>query len=345
MEHTFPILTITGSDSTGGSGVQADIKTISALGGYAVSAITSITVQTTLGIQQFYDLPADIVGGQIEAILNDMQPQIVKIGMIRRVDVLRTLVDTLLKYRPAHIIFDPIVRSARGDQLMTADVIAQIRRRLLPICSLVMIREQDAAVLFQQEIRNDDDRQVLVDSLRKLGCREVLLTRELDTHGLGNSFSSAVAYYMSKGADMMQAISQARAYVNQQQAYSGGSTAITGRSAQLYHEFLNAVAHHYHTNNDVAFYADCLNVSGRYLAQVTRRISGKAPKTLIDDYLIEEIERQLTTTTKTVQEIAYDFGFSSQAHFAKFFKKQQGMTPSEYRREKGKVELSNRNIK
>ena len=83
MRNTNAILTITGSDSTGGSGVQADIKTISALGGYAVSAITSITVQNTLGIQEFYDIPADIVAGQIEAIVNDVQPSVIKVGLIR----------------------------------------------------------------------------------------------------------------------------------------------------------------------------------------------------------------------------------------------------------------------
>ena len=89
------ILTITGSDSTGGSGVQADIRTISELGGYAVSAITSITVQNTLGIQEFFDIPAEIVSGQIEAIMNDMQPDIVKIGMIRRVETLNVVIDAL----------------------------------------------------------------------------------------------------------------------------------------------------------------------------------------------------------------------------------------------------------
>ena len=80
------ILTITGSDSTGGSGVQADIRTIATLGGYAVSAVTSVTVQNTLGIQAFYDLPAEIVRGQIEAIINDMQPDTVKVGMIRTIE-------------------------------------------------------------------------------------------------------------------------------------------------------------------------------------------------------------------------------------------------------------------
>lgn len=94
------ILTITGSDSTGGSGVQADIRTIAALGGYAVSAVTSITVQNTLGIQAFHDLPADIVKGQIEAIINDVQPDTVKVGMIRTIETLSVVVDALLKYIP-----------------------------------------------------------------------------------------------------------------------------------------------------------------------------------------------------------------------------------------------------
>ena len=101
------ILTITGSDSTGGSGVQADIRTISELGGYAVSAITSITVQNTLGIQEFFDIPAEIVSGQIEAIMNDVQPDIVKIGMIRRVETLNVVIDALTKYRhlcPCHLV-------------------------------------------------------------------------------------------------------------------------------------------------------------------------------------------------------------------------------------------------
>ena len=119
------ILTITGSDSTGGSGVQADIRTIAALGGYAVSAVTSITVQNTVGIQAFYDLPADIVKGQIEAIINDMQPDTVKIGMIRTTDTLAVIVEALSKYRPHHIIYDPIVTASNGDRLMTDDVIMQ----------------------------------------------------------------------------------------------------------------------------------------------------------------------------------------------------------------------------
>ena len=98
------ILTITGSDGTGGSGVQADIRVINQLGGIAASAVTSITVQNTLGIQQFHDLPASVVCQQVEAIINDLQPQVVKIGLLRRTEVVEVLADVLRKYHPLHIM-------------------------------------------------------------------------------------------------------------------------------------------------------------------------------------------------------------------------------------------------
>ena len=107
---------------------------------------------------------------------------------------------------------------------------------------------------------------------------------------------------------------------------------ISGRSSQLYNEFLDAVQEHHRTNRDVAFYADCLNVSPRYLSQVAHRISGKSPKCIIDHTLAEALACQLRTTQKTIQEIAYEHGFASQAQFSKFFKKQMGQTPSEWRR-------------
>ena len=175
------ILTITGSDSTGGSGVQADIRTIATLGGYAVSAVTSVTVQNTLGIQAFYDLPAEIVRGQIEAIINDMQPDTVKVGMIRTIETLGVVVDALLKYRPHHIIYDPIVTASNGDRLMTDDVITQIRCRLLPLCSLVILREGEAERIFDCSSLKGEGRRTV---------RSFVLDDPLQ-HGLANSVSSA----------------------------------------------------------------------------------------------------------------------------------------------------------
>lgn len=292
MNDPTPILTVTGSDSTSASGVQADIKTISALGGMAVSAITSITVQNTLGIQEFFDVPASVVSGQIEAVVNDVQPQVVKIGMIRSVEVLDVVVDMLVKYHPRHTLYVPIIYSSRGERLMTDDVVAQVRRRLIPLCTLVI-----------------DERH--------------------SVHGESNAYASAVAVHLNNGCTIAEAEQRAEDYMR---TLRPQAVWMEGRSGEIYSEFLRSVEQGVDTNSDVAYYANCLNVSARYLAQVCRKMGGRSPKQIIDDALTERLSRALCSTTKTVQELAFEYGFSSQAHFAKFFKKQSGMTPSQYRR-------------
>ena len=315
-----PILTITGSDSTGGSGVQADIKTISELGGYAVSAITSITVQNTLGIQEFFDIPAEIVSGQIEAIMNDIQPSIVKVGMIRKVETLDVVIDALTKYRPDYIIYAPAIWSSNGDALMTEDVVSQIKYRLLPLCSVVVARKKENDIILQDT--------KLLRMAENKGLK-VFLLDNANSHGLINRFSSALAVYLNQGKKMEDALAMAQDFINVELSREGN---LQGRSSELYNQFISQVNNFCRTYSDVHFYADQLNVSGRYLAQVTRRISGKSPKTIIDEYILREIERELSTTTHTVQEIANTFGFSSQAHLTKFFKKMKNVTPSEYRK-------------
>lgn len=320
MKVFYPILTITGSDSTGGSGVQADIKTISELGGYAVSAITSITVQNTLGIQEFFDVPAEIVSGQIEAIMNDIQPTIVKVGMIRRVETLEVVIDALTKYRPDYIIYAPAIWSSNGDALMTEDVVSQIKYRLLPLCSVVVARKKENDIILQDTklLRMAEDNGM-----------KVFLLDNANSHGLTNRFSSALAVYLNQGSKMDEALAKAQDFINVELTRESN---LQGRSSELYNQFISQVNNFCRTYSDVHFYADQLNVSSRYLAQVTRRISGKTPKAIIDEYIVKEIERELSTTTHTMQEIANTFGFSSQAHLTKFFKKMRGLTPSEYRK-------------
>ena len=320
MKTIQPILTITGSDSTGGSGVQADIRTISELGGYAVSAITSITVQNTLGIQAFFDVPAEIVSGQIEAIMNDIQPTIVKVGMIRRVETLGVVIDALTKYRPDYIIYTPAIWSSNGDALMTEDVVSQIKYRLLPLCSVVVARKKENDIILQDTklLRMAEDNGM-----------KVFLLDNANSHGLTNRFSSALAVYLNQGKKMEDALAMAQDFINVELTRESN---LQGRSSELYNQFISQVNNFCRTYSDVHFYADQLNVSSRYLAQVTRRISGKTPKAIIDEYIVKEIERELSTTTHTMQEIANTFGFSSQAHLTKFFKKMRGLTPSEYRK-------------
>ncbi len=320
MKTIQPILTITGSDSTGGSGVQADIRTISELGGYAVSAITSITVQNTLGIQAFFDVPAEIVSGQIEAIMNDIQPSIVKVGMIRRVETLEVVIDALTKYRPDYIIYAPAIWSSNGDALMTEDVVSQIRYRLLPLCSVVVARKKENDIILQ-------DTKLL--RMAEGNGMQVFLLDNANSHGLTNRFSSALAVYLNQGKKMEDALAMAQDFINVELTRESN---LQGRSSELFNQFISQVNNFCRTYSDVHFYADQLNVSSRYLAQVTRRISCKTPKAIIDEYIVKEIERELSTTTHTVQEIANTFGFSSQAHLTKFFKKMRGVTPSEYRK-------------
>ena len=322
MKTIQPILTITGSDSTGGSGVQADIRTISELGGYAVSAITSITVQNTLGIQAFFDIPAEIVSGQIEAIMNDIQPSIVKVGMIRRVETLEVVIDALTKYRPDYIIYAPAIWSSNGDALMTEDVVSQIKYRLLPLCSVVVARKKENDIILQ-------DTKLL--RMAEGHGMQVFLLDNANSHGLTNRFSSALAVYLNQGNKMEEALGMAQDFINVELTRESN---LQGRSSELYNQFISQVNNFCRTYSDVHFYADQLNVSSRYLAQVTRRISGKTPKAIIDEYIVKEIERELSTTTHTVQEIANTFGFSSQAHLTKFFKKMRGVTPSAFRQPK-----------
>ena len=292
MGTTKPILTITGSDSTGESGIQADIKTISELGGYAVTAVTSVTVQTTLGIQEFYDLPAKIVEGQIEAVLNDVQPDVVKIGMIRTVEVLDVIVDKLRQYHPAHIIYDPVVTSSRGDSLMSDTLLHHVIDKLFPIVT------------------------------------EMVKIDDVKYHGMRNRYASALAVYLNNGENIDQARKSAKEYV---ESLTLRENNLKGRANDLYREFVDEVVNHVGKNNDVQYYADKLNVSARYLAQVTRLISNKSPKMIIDEHLVRKIEVMLRTTSRTVQEIAFECGFSSQAYLTNFFKKMRGVTPTGFR--------------
>ena len=289
------ILTITGSDGTGGSGVQADIQLISKLGGTAASVITSITVQTTLGIQEFHDLPASVVRQQVEAIINDLQPQIVKIGLLRRIDVVEMLAEVLQRYKPRHIIYVPVLTSAKGEQLVEHRVYQAIEKLLIPMCTVVLAPSD----LAETPLR----------------------------HGRANQLASALAYYLSHDEKVSDAMLHAQAYLKQLPAdYADGNS----RSEELYNQFLDAVEHYYHRYADVAFYAEQLNVSPRYLGQVTRQITGRSPKAIIDERITNEIETLITTTNKPLKDVAQLLGFSSQAHLSRFFKKRRGVPPTEF---------------
>lgn len=290
------ILTITGSDGTCGSGIQADVLTITSLGGRVSSVITSITAQNSLGIQEFYDLSPVVVRRQIEAIVNDQQPDVVKIGLLRSVEVVEMVVDMLKKYHPSHIVYVPTLLSARGERLIDDGTFEEIKNSLIPLCSIVI----------DQTHSNEVSKE----------------------HGYANKLASAAAYYLSLGMGADSAMSKANKYMKQNPS---GFTDDNTRSGELYNLFINAVETYYHVYSDVAFYAEQLNVSPRYLGQVTRQIANRSPKSIIDERITAEIVKMMATTSMSLKEIANKIGFSSQAHLSRFFKKQKGCAPKVYK--------------
>src|SRR6195952_788291 len=130
-------LTIAGSDSSGGAGVQADLKTFSALGVYGASVITALTAQNTTGVSGIHDVPADFVTAQIDAVFSDLDVRAVKIGMVAQRATIDAIVAGLARWSPKHIVLDPVMVATSGDHLLAADAVATLRTKLIPFASLI----------------------------------------------------------------------------------------------------------------------------------------------------------------------------------------------------------------
>ena len=142
MDKKAIVLSVAGSDSSGGAGIQADIKAISALGGYAATAITAITVQNTLGVQAVHPVAAELVGQQMQAVMEDLQPDAIKIGMTGNVEIIYEIVRILRRYSPRKVVFDPVMVSTSGHSLMTDEALEAIRTKLIPKVTLVICTKQ-----------------------------------------------------------------------------------------------------------------------------------------------------------------------------------------------------------
>lgn len=302
------ILTINGSDGSGTSGIQADIRTIQSLGATALTAITTITMQNTLGIQEFYDLPAPLLARQIEAVMDDVPPRVVKIGLLRDHAQLNVLCQLLERYKPEWVVYDPIETTTRGERLVSEDMKNDITNRLLPLCHIVTNRI---------EVHN---------------------LAYWSVHGLRGIFAAAIATLLCLGRTREEAIREAMTYANRQAALS---QRLEGRGAERYNELLSLIAQHCKRHNDVQFYAKQMNVSPRYLAQITRRMAQVSPKYLIEQQLISRLKVAMESSDLTIQQVAYEYGFNTQSHFTRFFKKLTGVTPTEFRRDEGQLRIEN----
>lgn len=241
MKHPPIILSIAGSDCSGGAGIQADIKTISALGGYAATAITAITEQNTLGISRSFTLPPESIFGQIEAIMSDLKPDAIKIGMIPNTETARIIIHFLQKYKPKHVVLDPVMVSSSGQQLMEENTIRLIARELLPLTEVFTPNLNETEVLIGKRCRNIKEMKDAAQRILSWGSNavlikgghldeeqmsDVLLTSihhkafvfsenkiiSCNTHGTGCTLSSAIATFLAFGEQIPIAVEKAKSY-------------------------------------------------------------------------------------------------------------------------------------
>lgn len=248
------VLTIAGSDSGGGAGIQADIKTMSALGCFATSAITAITVQNTLGVTDIHGVPPEIVSAQVKAVMDDIQPAAIKIGMVHSKELALSLAATLQAYRHVPVVLDPVMISTSGHKLIEDDTIAVLKEQLFPLAAVITPNLDEAAVLYGEPLVNTEDMRAAAESLLQYGSKAILVKgghlqgerlydvyREAagtelvlespripgkNVHGTGCTLSSAIASYIALGNSLQQAVLLAKAYIAQ--AIAAGSDVITG---------------------------------------------------------------------------------------------------------------------
>lgn len=237
------VLIIAGSDSGGGAGIQADIKTVTALGGYAMTAVTAITVQDTLGVHAIHEVPLDIIRGQIKVVLEDIGTDTIKTGMLHSVEIIEAVAEDISAFAPhAALIVDPVMVAKGGAPLLQSNAMDAYKRALMPLATLITPNVPEASVLTGRSITTLDEQKAAADALLGLGCDAVLLkgghmpggtihdvfaTHEMievmsgpridtrHTHGTGCTLASAIAALMAQGAPLRDAVAMARDYVEE----------------------------------------------------------------------------------------------------------------------------------
>lgn len=266
MKKYSRVLTIAGSDSGGGAGIQADIKAISAMGCYAASAITAVTVQNTIGVQAVHPVPLEVLAGQIDAVLSDIGADAVKIGMLHSSDVVNLVADKIEQYQIRNVVLDPVMVSTSGHRLIEESAIRTMKDRLLPLARVVTPNIPEAEILSGMTIGSQDDFDEAVIALSNQNSVSVLLKAghlngdelvdyfynsedgqivklasrrvgTVNTHGTGCTLSSAFAAALARGEDLSQAALSAKAYI-EQAIISGSEYKIGNGHGPVNHFFM-----------------------------------------------------------------------------------------------------------
>ena len=264
------VLSIAGSDSGGGAGIQADIKTISALGVYATTAITAVTAQNTCGVSSIEPVSPLLVKAQIEAVLSDIGADAIKIGMLHNMATAKTVSEAIVQYNPQYVILDPVMISTSGHKLIEDETIDFIRNTLMKQASLITPNIDEAALLAQCEIQSEKEVYTAAEKLLNTGCQAVLMKgghlkgetmtdilftknknplvlkekhiTSQNTHGTGCTLSSAIASYLALGQQLEDAVIAAKRYITQ--AIEAGSTVTVGKGHGPLNHFFNPTPLH-----------------------------------------------------------------------------------------------------
>ncbi|HEX3047788.1 MAG TPA: bifunctional hydroxymethylpyrimidine kinase/phosphomethylpyrimidine kinase [Bacillota bacterium] len=231
--------TIAGSDSGGGAGIQADIKTFSALGVYAASVITAVTVQNTLGVQAVTIMEPELVQRQLEAVLSDIGSDAVKIGMLGNAANIQVVAETLVAYRSRNIVLDPVLASSSGFPLLPESAVNLLKEKLFPVADIVTPNLPEAGILTGLDVKNPEDMILAASKIHQLGPRFVLIKgghlagkatdlfydgvdfhllegeriNTKNTHGTGCTLSSAIAAYLAQDLEPLTAVRKAKEYL------------------------------------------------------------------------------------------------------------------------------------
>ena len=262
------VLSIAGSDSGGGAGIQADLKTMSALGCYGMTAITAITAQNTLGVTAIHALPPELLKAQIDAVVSDIGVDAVKIGMLHSPDIVRVVAQAIQSHGLKQVVFDPVMVATSGDRLITEETVQVLKDELFPWVSLITPNLDEAELLLGRKIAGLQDLDAAAQELLALGAPAVLLKgghlaergggqqvvdvllspasnplrlaseriASHNVHGTGCTLSSAIAAHLALGHDLAQAVQLARAYILQAIA-SGADVQIGQGHGPLNHGF------------------------------------------------------------------------------------------------------------
>jgi hydroxymethylpyrimidine kinase / phosphomethylpyrimidine kinase / thiamine-phosphate diphosphorylase len=234
------ILTIAGSDSGGGAGIQADLKTITVLGGFGTSVITALTAQNTLGVQGVHAIPTTFIQQQMDSVLSDIGTDAAKTGMLASPEIVEIVSDGIRRYKVLPLVVDPVMVAKSGDSLLSKDARETIKKVLLPLAFVVTPNLPEAEVLCDFPVRDTEQMKIAAKKIHDLGPGNVLIKgghlkgdavdilydgqsfrtyagprlNQRNTHGTGCTFSAALATFLGQGISIHQAVSQAKAFIN-----------------------------------------------------------------------------------------------------------------------------------